>query len=240
MKPQRRFCGCCHYVTGDIPAEHCVVTVPSDQAPVTDSFAELRPLRELQSERTNHPVAAVALAINSTLHDHGSRGWCSLRLAGDPLHLPLLQAVLPTRPPLLAFRSADAWARCLLRRECDAVLLPQAGMAADPQTAQPPKLSRALRSGVELIALGQPPPAAAPSRQWQRPRCGKRCGLAAAGLSAATRSSQPAAATSSGDWQPAFAQALRCRRAADLVAAAGRSLPAPARPSHLAHGLSLV
>ena len=64
---------------------------------------------------------------------------------------------MPTSPPLLAFRSADAWARCLLRRECDAVLLPQAGMAADPQTAQPPKLSRALRSGVELIALGQRP-----------------------------------------------------------------------------------
>ena len=64
---------------------------------------------------------------------------------------------MPTSPPLLAFRSPDAWAKCLLRRQCDAVLLPQAGMAADPQTAQPPKLSRSLRFGVELIALGQRP-----------------------------------------------------------------------------------
>lgn len=64
---------------------------------------------------------------------------------------------MPTSPPLLAFRSPDAWANCLLRRQCDAVLLPQAGMAADPQSAQPPKLSRTLRFGVELIALGQRP-----------------------------------------------------------------------------------
>jgi hypothetical protein len=64
---------------------------------------------------------------------------------------------MPSRPPLLAFRSADDWAERLLRRECDAVLLAHAGLAADVHTAQPPGLSRELKSGVELIALGQRP-----------------------------------------------------------------------------------
>ncbi len=64
---------------------------------------------------------------------------------------------MPSRPPLLAFRSADDWAERLLRHECDVVLLAHAGLAADAQTAQPPGLSSEQESGVELIALGQRP-----------------------------------------------------------------------------------
>ena len=157
MKLQRRFPAYRHYVTGPIPAVRSIVTVPSDCISVTDSFAAQREVRELQPEWAIDPAAAAALAINTTVHDHSARGWCSLRLAADPLHLPLLQAVMPARPPQLAFRSADAWAERLLRRELDAVLLPHAGAAADPATSQPPRLARALRSHVELIALGQRP-----------------------------------------------------------------------------------
>ncbi|MCP9889327.1 hypothetical protein KBY96_15530 [Cyanobium sp. ATX 6A2] len=75
-----------------------------------------------------------------------------LRIAGDPLHLPLLQAAMATAPLQLAFLPPDRWAQRLLARSVDAVLVSVSGDARrDPAVLQPPLL----RWGVDAIGLGQ-------------------------------------------------------------------------------------
>jgi len=75
-----------------------------------------------------------------------------LRIAGGPLHLPLLQAAMPTAPAQLAFLPPELWAEQLLAGCVDAVLVSVAGDAAgDPAVLWPPLQP----PGVEAIGLGQ-------------------------------------------------------------------------------------
>jgi hypothetical protein len=74
-----------------------------------------------------------------------------LRIAGDPLHLPLLQTAATVIPPQLAFLPPEQWAEQLLAGCVDAVLVSVAGDARrDPKVLLPPLQRRA----VEAIGLG--------------------------------------------------------------------------------------
>ena len=73
----------------------------------------------MQPGRLNVPALQAANAIDPPFHHHAAPGCTSLRLGGDPLHLPLPAAVLPATAPQLAYHSDTAWAQRLPYSELD-------------------------------------------------------------------------------------------------------------------------
>ena len=85
------------------------------------------------------------------------RGRNDLRIGGDPLHLPLLQAAASPQPLQLAFRSPADWAARLRRDRVDVALVSVAGLAERAATVLPPTLGHHQEAGVELLPIGRRP-----------------------------------------------------------------------------------